>query len=225
MSVFVPHRRPVPAAGLLLLALSTVLVLGILLPPLASPLRGSDPAPVAPDLEALPLSFVPNVGQTDPAVQFQAQSLSGTVFFTAAEVVLSLPAHDAAIANQSGNPAGQASTTVVDAAVVRIEFDGASAAPTLTGAKIQSGTINYLQGDDPAQWRTEVPTYAGVVYQNLYDGIDLFYDGTHGNSKAPTPLHRESTLIRSGGATVVRSRCKLIERPATCRSACLPGRC
>ena len=45
-----------------------------------------------PDLGKLPLSFVPNAGQTDPAVRFQAQGMGGTLFFTHDEVVLSLPA-------------------------------------------------------------------------------------------------------------------------------------
>ncbi len=45
-----------------------------------------------PDFGKLPLSFVPNAGQTDPAVRFQAQGMGGTLFFTPGEVVLSLPA-------------------------------------------------------------------------------------------------------------------------------------
>jgi hypothetical protein len=38
----------------------------------------------------LPLPFVPNVGQSDPAVSFQAHSSGGTLFFTPEEVVLSI---------------------------------------------------------------------------------------------------------------------------------------
>ena len=43
------------------------------------------------DFGKLPLSFVPNVGQTDQAVHFQVNSFGGTLFFTPQEVVLSLP--------------------------------------------------------------------------------------------------------------------------------------
>src|SRR5260221_13143350 len=38
----------------------------------------------------LPLSFVPNLGQTDAVVQFQARSAGGSLFFTSREIVLSL---------------------------------------------------------------------------------------------------------------------------------------
>src|SRR2546427_1923700 len=33
-------------------------------------------------------------------------------------------------------------------------------------------------GSDPANWRTDVPTYAKVRYKNVYPGIDLIYYGT-----------------------------------------------
>src|SRR5260221_13235162 len=38
----------------------------------------------------LPLSFVPNLGQTDAAVHFQVNSAGGSLFFTPSEIVLSL---------------------------------------------------------------------------------------------------------------------------------------
>ena len=39
----------------------------------------------------LPLSFMPNLGQTDPSVYFQVRGLGGTLFFTPGEIVLTLP--------------------------------------------------------------------------------------------------------------------------------------
>ena len=37
---------------------------------------------------------------------------------------------------------------------------------------------NFLIGDDPAAWHTGVPTYRGIVYRNLYPGIDMNYTGS-----------------------------------------------
>jgi PKD repeat protein len=37
------------------------------------------------------------------------------------------------------------------------------------------GTYNYIIGDDPSLWRTGVRAYSEVVYQDLYEGIDLVY--------------------------------------------------
>jgi hypothetical protein len=39
------------------------------------------------------------------------------------------------------------------------------------------GTSNYFIGNDPAKWRTNVPTYAKVKYEEIYSGIDLVYYG------------------------------------------------
>jgi hypothetical protein len=40
------------------------------------------------------------------------------------------------------------------------------------------GTVNYISGNDPSQWRTSVATYAKVRYEAVYPGIDLVYYGT-----------------------------------------------
>src|SRR5205823_6500094 len=39
------------------------------------------------------------------------------------------------------------------------------------------GKVNYLLGNDPMRWRTNVPTYGKVAYQDVYAGIDLVYYG------------------------------------------------
>ena len=181
MALFVPHRPSVLTFRLLVLALS--MLFGVLLPGTEVPPIDGTTASMALDLAALPLQFIPNIGQTDSTVRFVAQHRESAVFFTANEVVLSLPAqaqqsHD----HQRGNDRDSALSTL-DSSVVRVQFDGANARPDIRGAAALPGRINYLQGKDPAQWRTDVPIYAGIVYQDLYAGIDLRYDGTMGRLK------------------------------------------
>ena len=48
------------------------------------------------------------------------------------------------------------------------------------GASSLPGKSNYFVGNDPRQWRTNVPTYAPVKYAGVYPGIDLVY---HGNQR------------------------------------------
>ena len=113
----------------------------------------------------LPLPFIPNVGQTDTAVAFQAHDMGSTIFFTVEGVTLSLPQ------NANGvNP------------VVQMQFEGANTA-AISGGDALPGKVNYLLGNDPAQWRTDLPTYANIVYENLYPGISLTYDGVYGRLK------------------------------------------
>jgi hypothetical protein len=39
------------------------------------------------------------------------------------------------------------------------------------------GKVNFYQGNDPGKWRTDVPTYKTIVYQEAYPGIDLKFYG------------------------------------------------
>ena len=167
-----PGRLPALAC-LVLLALMALH--GLTGPP-AMPRVPAAPGPAL-DLAALPLSFVLNTGQTDPAVKFQARSMGGTLFFTPGEVVLALP--EGGGQERLDRPANTPSPAEAPP-VVRLRFDGANPRPEISGAERMPGVANYLLGDDPARWRTGLPTYAGVVYHDLYPGVDLRYDGNEG---------------------------------------------
>jgi uncharacterized repeat protein (TIGR01451 family) len=168
----------------LVLALSTLSVAAG--PP--SKLLPSLPASpaLAPDFGTLPLSFIPNAGQTDPAARFQAHGMGSTLFFTPDEVVLSLPVYSQqpAANHQQLTQFGPRSSSVVRPAntpassVVRLRFEGANPTPRIAGAHRLPGIVNYFIGNDPANWHTELPTYEEIVYRELYPGVDLHYAGT-----------------------------------------------
>lgn len=64
--------------------------------------------------------------------------------------------------------------------VVRLRLVGASRSAEVTGSDELPGKANYFIGNDPKKWRTNVPTYAKVRYQNVYPGVDLEYYGNQG---------------------------------------------
>ncbi len=64
--------------------------------------------------------------------------------------------------------------------VIRMTFAGANQTPKVSGDDQLPGIVNYFIGNDPEQWRTKIPTYKKVQYDNLYDGIDLVYYGNQG---------------------------------------------
>ena len=99
-----------------------------------------------------PPPVVPNAGQSDPSVRFEARASGGAVYFTPREVVL---------AQVPG--------------AVRLRFDGARSRPALRPVGRQPGVVNDLRGG-AARWRTGLPTYAGVGYQGLYPGIDVRHE-------------------------------------------------
>ncbi|HEX6716883.1 MAG TPA: SBBP repeat-containing protein [Pyrinomonadaceae bacterium] len=47
----------------------------------------------------------------------------------------------------------------------------------VSGEEVLPGKANYLLGNDPQSWRTNVATYGKVKYKNVYQGIDLVYYG------------------------------------------------
>jgi len=61
--------------------------------------------------------------------------------------------------------------------VLRMKLRNANPAAKITGMDELAGTSNYFIGNDPAKWRTNVPTYAKVKYEGIYSGIDLVYYG------------------------------------------------
>lgn len=150
--------------------------------------------PHAVGLSTLPLSFQPNVGQTDAAVRFLAAGRGGSVFFRAQGIVIARPPspsssadHGDAETRRGGlehRRAAQQPGADRAGSVVQIHFLGANSVPNVVGLNVQRGRTNYLLGTDQRRWKTNVATFASVEYQRLYPGIDLRYDGTDGQLKS-----------------------------------------
>ncbi len=52
-------------------------------------------------------------------------------------------------------------------------FLGAKPNPEISGNQQLSGYKNFFFGNDPSNWASNVRSYKGVTYQNMYDGIDV----------------------------------------------------
>jgi len=62
--------------------------------------------------------------------------------------------------------------------VLRMQLVGSNPHAQVKGAEELPGKANYFIGNGPAEWRTDIPTYASVQYQNIYSGVNLVYYGT-----------------------------------------------
>ena len=60
---------------------------------------------------------------------------------------------------------------------VSMQLDGANPAALPTGQNKLAGHSNYLLGNDPAKWRTEINQFSRVQVAAVYPGIDLVYYG------------------------------------------------
>jgi hypothetical protein len=104
-----------------------------------------------------PLGFEPNRGQAPGEVEFLARGRS---------YVLTLSRGDAVL--------------TVGGATVRMRTVGANPAPAVLPRAPLPGRVHYLTGGDAARWRTGIPTYARVLYRDVYPAIDLVYHGSQG---------------------------------------------
>lgn len=59
----------------------------------------------------------------------------------------------------------------------KLKLEGANAGALGSAENELEGKANYLLGNDPSKWRTNVPTYASVRFRGVYEGIDLVYYG------------------------------------------------
>jgi len=125
----------------------------------------------------LPLSFEANRGQTDKRVNFLSRGSGYTLFLTPTEAVLRLARPEPKAKSEWPAPKGAGKQLQRTGTVLRMQLVGANSQPQGKGMGELPGKVNYLIGNDPMQWHTDVPTYARVEYQDVYPGVDLLYYG------------------------------------------------
>lgn len=129
---------------------------------------------------ALPLCFELNHGQTNDAVKFLARAGGYLLFLTPTEAVMALDnpaAHSSGKGNRDELLRADENKSKKPRTVVRMKLEGANPAPTVEGLEELASRSNYFRGSDPAQWHTDIPSYARVRYGQVYPGIDMVYYG------------------------------------------------
>ncbi len=172
-----------------------------------------------PRAEAISSGFIQNRGQLDERVLFYGTGQRGTVYFTRDALVFDLRDEDTqADVEQtveaswetgagrhprfSRGPAsavqlaGEPRSSQRRGCAVWLCFDGADSAPRVEAREELPGRYNFFLGNDPARWRTDVPSYGEVVYPELWPGVDLVFRSQDGaltyemvaqNGAAPQP--------------------------------------
>jgi beta-propeller repeat-containing protein len=126
---------------------------------------GSSQSPSAPrppsllkaSFAKLPIYFVENRGVYPDEVAYYVKGRDKTLFFGRDGITFLL----------RGPESGWA---------VKLVFVDASPAVVLRGEDRQTAVFSYFRGPEK-DWKTGLPTFAKVVYENLWPGIDLVYRG------------------------------------------------
>jgi hypothetical protein len=147
----------------------------------------------------LPLSFEANSGQTDGRVKFFSRGNGYSLFLTEDEavVVLKKDGHGRTGATrQVTSPTRKSNpneSLIGD--TIRMQLLGANATARVVGSEELPGKANYFIGNDPSKWRTNVPTYSKVKYEDVYPGIDLSITAIRVSLSTILWFHRARTLV------------------------------
>ena len=127
------------------------------------------------DWGQMPLYFIANQGQMDDRVAYYVQGRDKTLYFTPEGVTFALTSptpQPTSSPPRTGEGPGEGASRWI----VKLDFVGAN--PVRPIGQAQTGAVvSYFKGPRD-EWHTGLPTYAQIVYPDLWEGIDLTYSGT-----------------------------------------------
>jgi hypothetical protein len=160
------------------------------LSPPSLPTDAATRARVIQTITTRPLAFEPNRGQSDGGVKFLSHGGGYALFLTSDGAVFELQESGARSQGKEGkeetqnakNETGHWRTTRnqgkrITQSVLRMKLVSANPNALVVGVDPLAAKSNYFIGKDPAQWHTDVPNYAKVKYENVYQGVDLVFYG------------------------------------------------
>jgi len=153
-------ERPLAVKEVAMRAISAAVGSVALLGSAALAQGGGSPSPslLKATFSKLPIYFIENRGVYPDPVAYYVQGADKTLFFTRDGVTFRLKGKSRAW-------------------VVKLRFIGAKRDVRPRGEERQPAVFSYFKGPEK-DWKTGLTTYAKVVYEDLWPGIDLVYQGT-----------------------------------------------
>lgn len=148
--------------SLFFLSLFVIISLGLLV---TSKRSSQQPLPTAATVTAqvqenygkVPLHFEANQGQFHESVKYVTRGKGYSIALTPEAAVVELQSERAAR--------------------VQMKLKGANQSPRISSQQPLEAKVNYFLGNDPKAWKTDVPTFAQVKYEQVYPGTDVVYYG------------------------------------------------
>jgi hypothetical protein len=132
----------------------------------------------------MPAVFVPNRGQWDEAIDFAAHGTGADILFTDTGPTFRIVENhlflrERSAAQQSGEGPSTTPVTVNEWSLTFV--NAARVSPV--GLDRKPTVFNYYLGDEPSTWRSNVSSFGGVVYPDLWPGIDAHVIAQHDGMK------------------------------------------
>ncbi|MDO8586521.1 MAG: SBBP repeat-containing protein [Armatimonadota bacterium] len=159
----------------------------------------------------LPLVFIECGEQPDGHAAFAVQGPRGWAFFTNggfalhltaggdSSPLLDLPARAGTSTARRTHPQANpfCSFDSRQSAALRVTFVDSQDA-VVEGWNQLPGKLNYLIGSQPLTWKTNVPTFGGVIYRGVWPGVDVVYRGEDRRLKYDVYVSPGADLRRIG---------------------------
>jgi hypothetical protein len=156
--------------SLLSLVIITIIILfikdGRQMNPFTGEAGDTEIGPVADKLN-LPFTFIENQGQWESSVKFFIRNGQMSAWFEPSAFTLQYE--------------GKLNKDVMSGIAVRMSFKNASEVVTITGENRNKNIYHYFVGNESNRWRKNVRSYKQIIYNHLYDGIDVRFRDQNGH--------------------------------------------
>jgi len=134
-----------------------------------------------PPVDRVPVqgTFTENLGQLpDPDIILYSYDATGGIAFMPSSVVLTRTSP----VEENGDAPTSDGTRVIQGHNIVITFPGSHVVRP-RGADPEGGQMNFILGNDPEGWVSGARGYRTVIYEDIYEGIDLRYGTVDGMLK------------------------------------------
>ena len=154
------------------------------------------------------IAFTANAGQWPDSILFRAEADGMVLWFTRSAVYHQV-FHDVAAESAAAEGTTAEVAERVETALIGAVFEDVGPAVRVEPGEELGYRSSYFLGNDPTRWRSDVPNYAGIVYRDLYPGVDLVFDGAGGALRYRFESASEAAVARvsvryTGAAGLVR---------------------
>ncbi len=121
------------------------------------------------------LYFTENQGQWEDQVRFMARMNAARIYLESGQLTYKLihPDDIAALHDCHHTPDCSIDEQLLRMHAFNIQFKGGYADSDIEATCASPVYANYFRGDDPEQWKGNVPMFRDILYRDIYDGIDM----------------------------------------------------
>ncbi|MBK6749712.1 MAG: SBBP repeat-containing protein [Acidobacteria bacterium] len=121
------------------------------------------------------VEFEQNVGQFDPQVRYVARSAGSMLFLTGDKAMYVLPFTDLNEPKAESEPGTESPAQRFHA--VSMSFTNANSDIAAAADRLSEHRTNYFLGSDESRWRSDVPNFGEVRFENVYNGVSTVWYG------------------------------------------------